>query len=922
MRRFSRFNGLFVVTFSIGLALSGGPAVAAASSSGDDGCGPEWQPTFGARPYVGPYVETVGVLDTGNGPSLYVGGSLNSAGSAVVSGVARWDGITWSATGTFTGGGVRDFLVFDDGSGPAIYACGGFTVADGSTVNRIARLSGAQWMPVGDGFDGEVFSLTIFDDGSGPALYAGGAFTSAGSASAARVARWNGSNWTEVGSGFNATVRDLCVFDAGAGPALFATGDFTFNADETESFNRIAAWQDGTWQALGTGLNGIGQTMVVHDDGSGEALFVGGEFVVAGSMNARRVARWDGAQWSALGEGLASNIGNAAVFSLTSADDGRGPALYAGGRFLSAGGVQARRVARWDGTEWRGMGTGIDGVYFVGTEVTGIVGYETPDGPSVVVVGDFESAGPLDTQNIAMWKDGAWRLVDRGLNDEINASVVFDDGTGPAIYAGGAFNAAGDQLVHGIARWNGARWVPVGGGVNGIVHALEVFDDGTGPALYAGGEFTTAGGADAFNIARWDGATWTALGDGLMYAGGSGSGGVYTLKAITPAGEAALVAGGIFNQSGAASVSGVARWNGQSWQPFGAGLNGAVYALACFDDGQGEMLYAGGEFFASGSDPIERFARWNGESWEPISQSMNGRVLAMQVFDDGSGPALFLAGWFGSINGQTINKIARWDGEHFSPLGAGVNLAVRTLAVFDDGDGEQLYAGGTFSTAGNTTAQRLARWNGLQWSAVTGDGDSFNNEVNTLLPIDLDGFQSLFIGGRFFFSPASDSFATALRGCMPTTSPAPLTDFAITFGALLGGGLDDLRDSDDQRLHSRSGFGFSAIEPTVLELRIGAIAADLSAATIGLEIESAISQSNGVASVRLRNWMNGAFEEVHTFTVDQQERTEVIAGIDATNRIRPKDGRIELAHRIVVAATFSALGFDASHDRVAVTTHR
>lgn len=922
MRRFSRFNGFFVVMFNLGLALIVGQSVSAASSSGDGGCGPEWQPTFGARAYVGPYVETVGVLDTGSGPSLYVGGSLNSAGSAIVSGMARWDGVTWSAMGTFSGGAVRDFLVFDDGSEPAIYACGGFTVADGATVNRIARWSGTQWIPVGAGFDGEVFTLAVFDDGSGPALYAGGAFTAADGASAARIARWDGTNWSDVGGGFNSTVRDLCVFDAGQGPALYATGDFTFDADGTESLNRIAAWQDGAWQSLDTGLNGIGHTMVVHDDGSGEALFVGGEFVAAGSVTARRVARWDGAQWSPLGAGLTSTINNTMVFTLTSADDGSGPALYAGGRFMSADGSQARRVARWDGHEWHGMGIGIDGLYFVATEVTGMVGYETPDGPSVVVVGDFESAGPLDTQNIAMWKDGAWRLVDCGLNDEINASVVFDDGTGPAIYAGGAFTAAGDEIVNGIARWNGARWVPVGGGVNGTVHALRVFDNGTGPALYAGGEFTTAGGGDAINIARWDGATWSALGDGLMYANGSGSGGVYTLDAITFAGEAVLVAGGIFNQSGGASVSGVARWDGQSWQPFGAGLNGAVYALACFDDGQGEALYAGGEFFASGSDPIERLARWNGTQWEPISQSMSSRVLAMQVFDDGNGPALYIAGWFASINGQTMNKVARWDGEHFSPLGTGVNLAIHSLAVFDDGDGEQLYAGGTFSTAGNSTARRLARWNGLQWSAVTGGGAEFNNQVNTLLPIEMDGFQSLFIGGRFFYSPAMDSFATVLRGCVPIESPAPLVDFSIPLGSLLGGGLDDLRESDDQRLHTRSAFGFSAIEPNVLELRIGAVAADLTAATIDLEIESAISQPDGAASLRLRNWLTGSFEAVHAFTVDQQERTEVIAGIDASNRIRSKDGRIELAQRIVVAATFSALGFDAFHDSVVVKTRR
>src|SRR5262245_24587545 len=53
----------------------------------------------------------------------------------------------------------------------------------------------------------------------------------------------------------------------------------------------------------------------VHDDGSGPALYAGGRFVLAGGSTVRNIARWDGAQWSALGN-PADLLPNAAVYTL------------------------------------------------------------------------------------------------------------------------------------------------------------------------------------------------------------------------------------------------------------------------------------------------------------------------------------------------------------------------------------------------------------------------------------------------------------------------------------------------------------------------------------------------------------------------------------------------------------------------------
>jgi hypothetical protein len=71
---------------------------------------------------------------------------------------------------------------------------------------------------------------------------------------------------------------------------------------------------------LGSGWNGpndLVPALTVFDDGTGPALYAGGEFVTAGGELALRAARWNGAQWAGVGAGT-----NNAVFALTSFDDG------------------------------------------------------------------------------------------------------------------------------------------------------------------------------------------------------------------------------------------------------------------------------------------------------------------------------------------------------------------------------------------------------------------------------------------------------------------------------------------------------------------------------------------------------------------------------------------------------------------------
>jgi len=182
------------------LSMLGWVIVATTSSVAQD-CG--WSSLRGtdAIGVTGDWVDTVTVFDDGTGDALYAGGTFATINGDTFSGIAKWDGSTWTSlfgAGGIPGtNGVVDALgVFDDGRGNALYAGGGFVNAGGETANRVAKWDGSAWSSLAGqtgivGVDGSVRSLAVFDDGTGPALFVGGNFKTAGGETINRLARWN-----------------------------------------------------------------------------------------------------------------------------------------------------------------------------------------------------------------------------------------------------------------------------------------------------------------------------------------------------------------------------------------------------------------------------------------------------------------------------------------------------------------------------------------------------------------------------------------------------------------------------------------------------------------------------------------------------------------------------------------------------------
>jgi hypothetical protein len=344
-------------------------------------------------------------------------------------------------------------------------------------------------------------ALLPFDDGLGPALYAGGTFREATGSPGDRITRWDGESWFPLGRGLGGSADSLALFNDGRGPALYVGGPF-YRAGEIPNANGIARWDGREWSALGTGIRNFtdppsahnAAAMVVFDDGSGPALYVGGRFTEAGGAPALNVARWNGEQWSAMGDGVSGyEVRALAIF-----DDGSGPALYAGG-YIDIGGV-----ARWDGQSWSRVGDS-----FVGY-IDAMAVFDDGTGPALYAGGQMHVSSGHPGNGIARWDGERWAPLRGGVDYDVRSMHVFDDGTGPALYVGGAFHYADGKPVWGIAKWDGSEWHELDGGLYHLrgqsVNALTTFDDGAGPALYVAGQFSAAGelpGIPVENIARW-----------------------------------------------------------------------------------------------------------------------------------------------------------------------------------------------------------------------------------------------------------------------------------------------------------------------------------------------------------------------------------------------------------------------------------
>lgn len=354
------------------------------------------------------------------------------------------------------------------------------------------------WCAVGGPFSEEslVFALAVFNAGDGPRLYAGGEFYEIDGRPAQNLAAWDGRSWTPVNSDANRRVTMLKVIDEEAGPVLYVSGASYSDDGGTALF--FAKFDGVSWTPIPGLVRDPGwfppgvYDVAWFDSGGGPELYVGGWFTIAGDPpGGRAIARLTASGFEPLGTGLTPIPGyTLGVGALQVFNDGSGDALYVGGTFLDAGGQRARNIARWNGRNWSPVGGGLTESYplvYVPT-VSSLVPWSDDDGPVLLACGDIVVGS---RQGIAGWRGTQW-TADYGhfLPDGVIRLRSVDLGDGPTLVASGRFTSVDGQPAPFLAQRQGAAWEPIGFGLlrtDTVVLESVAFDDGRGPALFVGG---------------------------------------------------------------------------------------------------------------------------------------------------------------------------------------------------------------------------------------------------------------------------------------------------------------------------------------------------------------------------------------------------------------------------------------------------
>lgn len=555
---------------------------------------------------------------------LVVSGGFNSSnGGNPLRRIARWDGASWKPLA----GGFDDTvntLAIHEG---ALFAAGRFTEADGQPASRIARWDGLGWSPVGEGLNGPVEALLSTPEG----LVAGGSFSASGAMPLNGVARWNGEAWSAMSSGL-AGVRCLAIHNG----EVYAGGQFVSNIFNPLTPSHVARWDGVAWRHLAEGIRwDVAYLASFQGD-----LYAGGPR--GGVVQRQSLLRWDGHAWLGIGPGF-----NDAVRVLTPTSTG----LIAGGRFRNAGSGLARRVAQWDGVEWRPLGEGIAENPPSEILAASVEAVHEASPQNLLVGGNFIVAGGAPHRRIARWDGASWSDMAGGfMLGSVNSIIEF---RGETIVAG-SFNSA---TTRRIVRWTGDGWEQLGDGLDFQVQGLCVFQD----TLIAVGVAATGGGGA--RISRWDGDAWASMDADLV--GGS------VRAAVVH--EGYLIVAGRLESFAGTPLANVARWDGQSWVPMGAGLNKAVYDLGLV----GDALFATGSFTG-------RVARWDGSQWLPFVGGPDGEGYALSTFAG----ELLVGGDFARAGGNVSAYFARytftnapWVARHPQPFAADPGTVVTLSAT-------------------------------------------------------------------------------------------------------------------------------------------------------------------------------------------------------------------------------------------------
>ena len=334
---------------------------------------------------------------------------------------------------------------------------------------------------------------------------------------------------------------------------------------------------------------------------------------------------------------------------VSSVEQGPNGELYIMGDFENVGGVaNADRVARWNGSQWAGLGSGINGNgALTSRDFSDLRDMAIAQNGDVYIAGEFEVFGLSGVQALAKWDGVTWTSIAADIDGYIRELVFDNEGS---LYVSGEFdNLGGISTADSIAKWDGTNWSGLGsdgsgdGPLNRRARAMVVGSDNS---LYASGRFSNAGGvASADRLAVWNGATWSSVGtysiDEQEFEPDA-----YSLLIDNSSGADVLYIGGCMEWGSENLI--VAKYDGTDW----VALTGIDRIERCVRDMEiapsGVLVIAGG-FDSETNAGITDLAAWTNGQWQPLGNNQDASYYSLEITSDSR---VIVSGEFENLEGS------------------------------------------------------------------------------------------------------------------------------------------------------------------------------------------------------------------------------------------------------------------------------
>jgi hypothetical protein len=259
-------------------------------------------------------------LNFPQGPRLMAGGTFLVAGGRYAKSAALFDGENWSALSlpSFISGAVhRPALATIDGQLRIVAG-----IQD-SSLGLVGYWNDAQWVRLPVQPPGTNVGQIVTFNGS---LHV---FTNAG------LFRFTGTSWQTIGS-WSSDRAAAALGDLGGGERLYF-------AAQSSSATGVFEFDGANVTLMGPTLSTAPNSVHIHNDGSGPAIYVAGPGV-------QGIQRLRNGAWEPISPNF--TLSGTSAVAMASFDDGEGPALYAAGYFKNIGTVPTNGFARWRNNTW------------------------------------------------------------------------------------------------------------------------------------------------------------------------------------------------------------------------------------------------------------------------------------------------------------------------------------------------------------------------------------------------------------------------------------------------------------------------------------------------------------------------------------------------------------------------------------------